>query len=98
MPYSAVTQPRPVLRRKGGTFSSTEAVHSTWVSPNRDEAGALGIFGEAGLEANGAQLVGGAAGGARHGGSRSFVNGGRAKLVRGPAAVQPSAAGRAWLG
>src|SRR5206468_1299926 len=35
MPYSAVTQPRPVLRRNGGTRSSTVAVHSTWVSPNR---------------------------------------------------------------
>src|SRR5437764_829494 len=34
MPYSAVTQPRPVLRRNGGTRSSTLAVHSTWVSPN----------------------------------------------------------------
>ena len=35
MPYSAVTQPRPVLRKKGGTRSSTLAVHSTWVSPKR---------------------------------------------------------------
>src|SRR5580704_18654095 len=34
MPYSAVTQPRPVLRRNGGTRSSTVAVHSTCVSPN----------------------------------------------------------------
>src|SRR6516164_7233673 len=34
IPYSAVTQPRPVLRRNGGTRSSTEAVHSTCVSPN----------------------------------------------------------------
>src|SRR5215470_17933677 len=34
MPYSAVTQPRWVLRIQGGTFSSIEAVHSTWVSPN----------------------------------------------------------------
>jgi len=34
MPYSAVTQPLPVLRRNGGTRSSTEAVHSTCVSPN----------------------------------------------------------------
>src|SRR6516162_7071221 len=34
MPYSAVTQPFPVLRRYGGTRSSTEAVHSTCVSPN----------------------------------------------------------------
>ena len=35
MPYSAVTQPAPVLRRNGGTRSSTEAVHSTWVSPKQ---------------------------------------------------------------
>src|SRR5262249_38577152 len=33
MPYSAVTQPAPLPRRKGGTDSSTEAVHKTWVSP-----------------------------------------------------------------
>src|SRR5215208_140936 len=35
MPYSAVTQPFPVLRRNGGTRSSTVAMHSTCVSPNR---------------------------------------------------------------
>ena len=34
MPYSAVTQPSPLPRLCGGTFSSTEAVHSTLVSPN----------------------------------------------------------------
>ena len=34
MPYSAVTQPSPLPRRNGGTFSSTLAVHSTRVSPN----------------------------------------------------------------
>ena len=34
MPYSAVTQPSPEPRLCGGTLSSTEAVHSTWVSPN----------------------------------------------------------------
>ena len=33
MPYSAVTQPSPLPRLCGGTLSSTEAVHSTWVSP-----------------------------------------------------------------
>src|SRR5262249_33230361 len=33
MPYSAVTQPAPLLRRKGGTDSSTEAVQRTRVSP-----------------------------------------------------------------
>ena len=35
MPYSAVTQPRPVLRRKGGTRPITEAAHRTWVPPKR---------------------------------------------------------------
>src|SRR5262249_32764188 len=35
MPYSAVTQPRPLLRRKGGTLLSTVAVQRTWVSPKR---------------------------------------------------------------
>jgi len=34
MPYSAVTQPRPLSFRNGGTRSSTLAVHSTRVSPN----------------------------------------------------------------
>ncbi len=33
MPYSAVTQPSPLPRRKAGTLLSTEAVHSTRVSP-----------------------------------------------------------------
>jgi hypothetical protein len=35
MPYSAVTQPSPLPRLCGGTRSSTEAVHSTWVSPKQ---------------------------------------------------------------
>ena len=34
MPYSAVTQPFPCPLRKAGTFSSSEAVQSTLVSPN----------------------------------------------------------------
>ena len=34
MPYSAVTQPEPLPRRKPGTDSSTLAVHSTLVLPN----------------------------------------------------------------
>ena len=33
--YSAVTHPDPLPRRNGGTLSSTEAVQSTWVSPQR---------------------------------------------------------------
>jgi hypothetical protein len=35
IPYSAVTQPRPELRRNGGTRVSTEAAHSTSVRPMR---------------------------------------------------------------
>src|SRR6185295_5929561 len=34
IPYSAVTQPSPLPRLCGGTFSSTDAVHRTRVSPN----------------------------------------------------------------
>ena len=45
MPYSAVTQPSPLPRLCGGTFSSTEAVHSTWVSPKLDQHRALGVAG-----------------------------------------------------
>jgi hypothetical protein len=33
MPYSAVTQPLPLPRSQGGTLVSTDAVHSTRVSP-----------------------------------------------------------------
>jgi hypothetical protein len=33
MPYSAVTQPLPVLRRNGGTRSSTLAVQMIFVRP-----------------------------------------------------------------
>ena len=33
MAYSAVTQPRPLPSRKGGTLSSTEAVQITLVLP-----------------------------------------------------------------
>ena len=38
MAYSALTHPLPLPRRKGGTFSSTEAVQSTWVCPHRIQA------------------------------------------------------------
>jgi hypothetical protein len=34
MPYSAVSQPLPLLRRNGGTPFSTLAVHRTRVAPN----------------------------------------------------------------
>jgi hypothetical protein len=33
MAYSAVTHPFPLSRRNGGTFSSTDAVQITFVSP-----------------------------------------------------------------
>ena len=41
MPYSAVTQPLPVLRRNGGTRSSTLAVQMTFVLPALIEHRAL---------------------------------------------------------
>jgi hypothetical protein len=34
MPYSAVTHPLPVLRKNGGTRSSTDAVQMTFVRPD----------------------------------------------------------------
>ena len=42
MPYSAVTQPEPLPRRKPGTPSSRLAVHSTrvWPKPTRHEPSA----------------------------------------------------------
>ena len=57
MPYSAVTQPRPLPRSQAGRLVSTEAVHSTRVSPKLDQAAALGVAGEAGLHGDGAHLV-----------------------------------------
>ena len=43
MPYSAVTQPLPVLRRNGGTRSSTLAVQMTLVCARADEDRAFGV-------------------------------------------------------
>jgi len=34
MPYSAVTQPLPLPRKKPGTEFSTDALHKTLVSPD----------------------------------------------------------------
>ena len=34
MAYSAVSQPRPLPRKKGGAPSSTDAVHNTRVRPH----------------------------------------------------------------
>ena len=47
MPYSAVTQPRPLSRRNGGTLSSTVAVQMTRVAPDLDQHRALGVADEA---------------------------------------------------
>ena len=45
MEYSAVTQPLPLPRIHGGTRSSTDAVHSTFVCPNvtSTEPGAMTV-------------------------------------------------------
>ena len=43
MPYSAVTQPLPVLRRNGGTRSSTLAVQMTRVRAGLDEHRPFGV-------------------------------------------------------
>ena len=67
MPYSAVTQPRPVLRRKGGGLSSTVAAAQHVGLAEHGQARAFGVFGGIGLEAHVAHRIGGTARGARHG-------------------------------
>src|SRR6478609_9127685 len=47
--YSAVTQPLPVSFKNGGTFSSTEAVQMTQVSPARMSAEPSGSFSQSGV-------------------------------------------------
>ena len=42
MAYSAVTQPLPLLRRKGGTVSSTLAAQMTCVLPDLDQRRSFG--------------------------------------------------------
>ena len=86
MPYSAVIQPRPVLRRKGGTLSSTVARAEHMGVAEAGEARAFGVFGIAGLERDRAHLVGGAAGRARHAVS-SLCD--AARLVLRPCWVKP---------
>ena len=61
IPYSAVTQPRPLPRIQRGTSSSTEAVQITRVPPIDDERRAARGAHEARLDAHLAQLVGRAA-------------------------------------
>jgi hypothetical protein len=57
IPYSAVTQPRPLSFRKGGTRSSTLAVHSTRVSPNSTSTEPSAWRVKPALDAHRAQLV-----------------------------------------
>ena len=56
--YSAVTQPFPLPSRNGGTFSSTEAVQMTCVSPNATSAEPFRVAVAVGGDQDGAQLVG----------------------------------------
>ena len=58
MPYSAVTQPCPLPRRKLGTPPSTLAVHSTRVSPKLDQHGTLRVAGKGAVKAQRTQFVG----------------------------------------
>ena len=62
MEYSAVTQPCPLPRSHGGRRSSTLAVQMTRVSPETDQATALGMAGIAGFYADGPHFVGRASG------------------------------------
>ncbi len=64
MPYSAVTQPSPLPRLCGGTFSSTDAVQSTLRVAEGDQHRALGMAGVAARDRDRPQRVGGAALGA----------------------------------
>ena len=64
IPYSAVTQPWPLPRRNGGTFSSTEAVTSTRVSPKLTRQLPSAWRVKPGSKRKFAHLVGGAAAGA----------------------------------
>ena len=64
MPYSAVTQPLPVpLRKGGGVFLQAGGDEDMGVA-EFDEAGAFGMLGDAGFEADAAQFIGGALAGA----------------------------------
>ena len=66
MPYSAVTQPLPVLRRNGGTRSSTLAVQITLGAADLDEDRAFGVGEKAGRDGRGAQIGGGTSVNASH--------------------------------
>jgi hypothetical protein len=64
MPYSAVTQPRPVPRKNGGAWFSRLAVQQHMGVPEFDEAGPFRVLENARFQAGGAHFVGAAAGGA----------------------------------
>ena len=64
MPYSAVTQPLPEPLRKGGADLLQAGGDENMGVAEFDEAGAFGMLGDARLEADAAQLVGGAFAGA----------------------------------
>ena len=74
MPYSAVTQPSPLPRRKPGTRFSTLAVHSTRVSPKETSTEPFRMAGETALDADFAHLIGEAATGAGNGSCANPVN------------------------
>ena len=100
IPYSAVTQPRPVFLRKGGTCSSIEAVQRTCVSPNSGKAGALGMLGHMRLEDDRAQRIGArpaeGGNGARHLALSGISGRGRHYPFRGCLASTPRAAIDGW--
>ena len=71
IPYSAVTQPAPVPKTCGGTFSSIEAVQRTWVSPKRARQEPSACFEHAGLEDDRAEVALGRGRCVGHGGADS---------------------------
>ena len=64
--YSAVTQPRPLPRRHRGTDCSTDAEHSTFVSPNSTSAEPSAYFCQSRVIVDRTKLVGSTSVGARH--------------------------------
>ncbi len=61
IPYSAVTQPRPLPRRKGGTFSSDARGAKHAGATELDQHRPLGVAGESARDPHDAQFVGTAA-------------------------------------
>src|SRR4051794_22637388 len=75
IPYSAVTQPWPLPRRKGGTFSSTLAVHSTRGSPKLTRQAPSAWGGKNPPQGQNFPFWGGGAGGGGEGHSLYFGGG-----------------------